>query len=388
MEYNVEVVEGVSPHRVVPIRFARAVYGEADGSAPDLDDRGFIPDRFCSAHGPVIGVIPGREVRVRVIRDRIDAAAPLFVSVDDPIVEITHPGPGEALDSERAADGVYFRGSRNVTRTKMTMLKVRYGSPQGPVLAELAIRIYPLLTIPVAAHAVTIGGVEPAIDRQDFQGLLDRMNRFYSQAGIRFVLRSWQRDTTSMKFFAPGRIVIAFDPQGAMTNPPGLRELLAVLSACPRASALNVHVIRYPVVLQGTGFMTGIGAREGFFQAGHAPGVIFAPEGDVYGDAHVLAHEAGHVLRLEHYALAQLKQMREDLWAHRNLLYLMTRLHSEDSEISGSHECHSTPARRQTGYGGDYPGGLLGTKVFRHIRQANQISVLRRAVLSRTWAPK
>ena len=55
---NPQLNSKLTPHRIVPIRFARAVENFSDDTAPDPDDHGFtIPAQFCTAHGPVVGLM-------------------------------------------------------------------------------------------------------------------------------------------------------------------------------------------------------------------------------------------------------------------------------------------------------------------------------------------
>lgn len=55
---NPQLNSKLTPHRIVPVRFARAVDGFSDDTAPDLDDHGFtLPAQFCTANGPVVGLL-------------------------------------------------------------------------------------------------------------------------------------------------------------------------------------------------------------------------------------------------------------------------------------------------------------------------------------------
>src|SRR5579863_5747309 len=98
---NPQLHPKLTPHRIVPIRFARAVTDVfADDTAPDLDDHGFtLPAQFCTAHGPVVGLMgpaagqaTGPEVRIKVIRDRVSDTTKLFPTIDDAsVAKITFP---------------------------------------------------------------------------------------------------------------------------------------------------------------------------------------------------------------------------------------------------------------------------------------------------------
>src|SRR4051794_30396602 len=86
-DLDIQVLAGfpidVEPHRIVPVRFARAVRGLALADAPDIDDHGYTTCPGGPARGPSVGLRPGRTIRVKVVRDRISDAAALFPSIDD-----------------------------------------------------------------------------------------------------------------------------------------------------------------------------------------------------------------------------------------------------------------------------------------------------------------
>jgi hypothetical protein len=105
---NPQLNSALTPHRVVPIRFARAVDGFADDTAPDLDDHGFtIPSQFCTALGPVVGLMgpasgqsTGPVVRIKVIRDRLSPDTKLFPTIDSTSVAAIDFPVNDALSSK------------------------------------------------------------------------------------------------------------------------------------------------------------------------------------------------------------------------------------------------------------------------------------------------
>src|SRR5258705_5175680 len=90
---------------IVPVRFDRAVRGAPVLDAPDVDDRGFVlktPDGLnkTDARGAMFGITVGDTVRVKVVREDLDATAPLFVTVapsSNPQVRIVAPAGGGPL---------------------------------------------------------------------------------------------------------------------------------------------------------------------------------------------------------------------------------------------------------------------------------------------------
>jgi hypothetical protein len=393
----------VVPHRIVPIRFARAVTGFADIDAPDLDDRGFvIPQRFCNAHGPVVGVTQDRIVRIKVMRDRIESTVQLFPSIENTaIATLEHPSPGTALNpndaGERRGDCVYFRG----VAEGETKLKIHFGAADGPVLAEMAIQVYRELVVRVAAHAVTINGTPPTTTLANVQEIFRRINRIYAPAGVRFTIPTTLMVETVNGFARAGTVTLTNVPDQQNT------ELQTVLRQNPVANALNAYFFRNYFDTQNTsGGPTGTfnqvlgiafsrndaranppNAATGF--PGCQAGISFRDANDIREAAHTAAHEIGHALRLQHYDNGQGNQTRNDIWAHRNLMHNFVNLVSTSG--SGQVFPNSVP-RTQVGYGSYNDGRImtgqfLGIKRIARLRQSDQVNILRASVRNRTYAP-
>lgn len=409
MAFNIQVTNpqlhpGVVPHRIAPVKFARAVSGFADTDAPDLDDRGFaIPTEFCNAHGPVVGITQGKTVRVRVIRDRVEPATQLFATVDsDAIVSLEHPAPGSALNPNdagtRLGDCLYLHGAATGSTPQETKIKIHYGAVDGPVLAELAIQVYPEIVIRVAAHAVSINGTGPTMNLANAQNIFRRINRIYAPAGVRFTIPTALLPEAVNGYARAGTVTL--------TNVADQRntELQTVLRQGSVAGALNAYFFHhyFDTVSGLQDQVLGIAfsrddananpanAVTGF--PGCQAGITFRDTVDIREAAHTAAHEIGHSLRLQHYDNGQdgtPSNIRNDIWAHRDLMHNFVNLITSST---ANDTFPNSPARAQVGYG-SYSDGrvqageLLGIKKLAKIRQSDQVNILRRAARSRSYAP-
>ena len=413
MAFNIQVTNpqrhpAVVPHRIVPVRFARAVSGFAEADAPDVDDRGFVlPQDFCNAHGPVVGITQGKTVRIRVVRDRIEPATLIFPSVDDAaICAIEHPAPGGALNpndaGERLGDCLYLTGAATGTTPQETKVKLHYGTADGPVLAELAVQVYPELVIRVAAHAVTINGTAPTTSLADVQNIFRRINRIYAPAGVRFTIPTALRPEAVNGYARAGTVTL--------TNVRDDRnvELQTVLRQNPVANALNAYFFGhyFDTVNGQQDQVVGIAfsrdqaranppvAATGF--PGCQAGITVRDTNDLRESAHTAAHEIGHALRLIHYDDGQQQQppassdVRQDIWAHRNLMHNFVDLNPVTFPANNIFP-NSAP-RTEIAYGRYSDGRLmagqmLGIKKIAKLRQSDQVNTLRDAVRNRSYAP-
>ncbi len=404
----------VVPHRIVPLKFARAVTGFADIDAPDIDDRCFaIPQDFCDAHGPVVGITQTKTIRVKVIRDRIEPTTQIFPTVDsDAIAALQHPAPGSALNPNdadgRIGDCIYLTGTATGSSPQATKVKLHFGSVDGPVLAELAVQVYPEIVIRVAAHAVTINGTASSMTLANVQNVFRRINRIYAPAGVRFTIPSQLRPETVNGYARAGTVTL--------TNVADQRntELQTILRQGSVAGALNAYFFHHYFDTQNTSGgaagtqdqVLGIAfsrddananpanAVTGF--PGCQAGITFRDTTDIREAAHTAAHEIGHALRLQHYDNGQQNNpptnsnVRQDIWAHRDLMHNFVDLGTATFPANNSFP--NSVARAQVGYG-RYTDGrlmagqLLGIKKLARIRQGDQVNTLRRAARSRSYAP-
>jgi|GEM_PF-1133812 len=400
--------------RLTVVRFARAVTGFSDAAAPDLDDHGFTPaPAGGTALGPTVGVIKGRTIRVRLVRDRISDVGRLFAtSDDDSIASIEYPAAGTALetaDVPAAADGsapgrkgdcIYIHGASTASTTAETKVKVRFGAADGPVLAELQVRVYPLLWIRVQAHAVAINGTAAATTIAQVRTLFERANRIYAQAGIQFAVQPTLQAEVVAGFARAGTVTLT------AVNDARNVELQTVLNQRPAAGMLNAYFFpHYFDTVSGQRDETlGIAFSHRQqtanppvpgFPGCHAGVTVNEASADMALRAHTVAHEIGHALTLEHYdngngTSGAATDMRQDLWAHRCLMHNMVDLWTNPAPATQHYK--SSAARIDVGYGtyadGTVSAGeLLMTRRRPRIFQSEQIRLVRAAVLARTFAP-
>lgn len=401
--------EAITPHRVVPVRFARAVDGFSDLAAPDLDDHGFVlPTNFCQARGPVVGVMQSSEIRIKAMRDRVENAAQLFATTDDATVaSVEFPAAGTALNTAdlpgppaRPADCVFVKGQGTGAADRETKIKIRFGAADGPVLAETAVRVYQKITINVQAHSVSINGVGPTTNFATIQGLFERVNRIYAQAGVEFVLQGALMNEAVVGFARAGTVTLTAVADQQNT------ELQTVLRQNAAAGMLNAYLIPHYFdtvsgladQVLGIAFSTDDvngnppNAATGF--PGCQAGITYRDSPDPIEASHTIAHEIGHSLQLQHYALGNgsnnsANDQREDIWAHRCLMYNIVGL------VPGTpagNRFRSSAARIEVGYGDlasgiPCTGQLLTTKERQGLQQSSQVDVLRQAARAGTCFP-
>ncbi|HXI52637.1 MAG TPA: zinc-dependent metalloprotease family protein [Candidatus Saccharimonadales bacterium] len=393
----------VDTFRIVPARFARAVRGFSQIAAPDVDDHGFTPaSPFGQAHGPAVGVLRNRTIRVRVVRDRLETTAPIFATSDDPsIASIEFPPDGQALnpadipasgtDPARAGDCVFIRGDSAASNTAETKVKIRHGSNTGPVLAELAVLVYPILLIRVQAHEVVIRGTGPAgFSLANVQRLFDRVNDIYAQAGIQFrvngtLLTENLVNAGGTPFATAGFVTLT------ATRDDQNMELQTVLNTRPVANSLNAYFVpgyrdiaRVPPEINGT---LGIAFSRNAANAsppnagtgfpGCEAGITVLLSGNTNTVAHTAAHEIGHSLTLEHYNNKNPPGPGDShIWGTRCLMHNFVSVGGFD-----------------IGYGattvgtGVSAGQLLMIKKRAKIFQSDQVNVMRRAFLNNQHRP-
>jgi hypothetical protein len=377
----------VPPHLVTPIRFARAVTGvSADSSAPDIDDHGFTTCPGGPMHGPSVGVVQGRTIRVKIMRDRIATDAPLVATMgDESIAQTEFPEAGDPLvpsdtpatgtDPPRPADCVFIRGLK---AEQTTTLFVHHGRAGGPVLAQLSIRVLSELVVPVAGHLVRINGGQ-IHTQADVRETIPLASAVYAQAGIRFELVEpiTQDDVTG--FRDAGEVNLNTD------------ELDRVRALSLNSNALNMYFIDRFNNTPRLGPM-GIGNQVRFAPTSQTA-LVLAFVSVKSWRSYLLSHELGHVLGLDHYGLGQrdTHNVREDIWAHRSVMYNSDSLFPDPEDVNGN--AAKAQARIEVGYPViDGPMGIPGTHISNKLRAAqipesDQIDRVRRSVLRKEFLP-
>lgn len=139
-------------HRLVLVRFQRATTGQPNATKPDVDDRGFA----ATEHGPVVGLVQGNNITVRLTREHLDKAAALFVtSSDKSTFTVASPASGAlpgTVDMDIQINGVKGGAGSPV----LAKLEVRFGSATGPIIHQLTVWVFQPLTVALTPHMVTI----------------------------------------------------------------------------------------------------------------------------------------------------------------------------------------------------------------------------------------
>lgn len=313
--------------RIVTVRFERGMTGEPDSEYPDIDDRGHstaVPavNGLASSgvvRGPVVGLMQDQQVKLRLVRERIDNSATLFLtSDDDSVVTVESPAAGAALQSAQRViielKGKTFSGSQ----PKRAKVQVRFSALTGPILHELTVYVFPTLTINVVPHLVTIhdsggsGGSAPSVNVSD---VMDQVKAIWACCGVSFNVGATQRWSVNL---SSANLVRGLGTTVADVN--------GVIAGNWQANATNVYFVKRIDGACGYGFSKSAHAGFGVSQ----PSVFLGEVCDAsdprttYWWANDLAHEFGHFFSLWH-PTDNPTPTREDLWCMRFLMHNFNR---------------------------------------------------------------
>lgn len=395
-DLDIQILAGfpldLKPHRVVPVRFARAVDGFADLNAPDIDDHGYTICPGGPTQGPSVGVTSGALIRVKVMRDRMADDAALFVTIDNAAVAaIEFPAAGAPLPTSdvpidilapvsdtnqvRPADCFFLRGGTSNGASQTATLSVHFGTASGPVIAKLAVFQHPLLVVPMQLHSVTINGFAPRISNTGVSQIVIEANKILAQAGIRLQPLSTIIPESVTGFNLPGIVEVARNEDDRLFN----------LNTQP--NVLNAYFFR-------NFFDTTVGlANAPRFNAASKTGFLFATEFhnggimDFQFVGHTMAHELCHVLGLEHFGNGQQGPpltIREDIWAHRCVMFNRVVLEADRP--------NSSLARVEVGYGRRANGSIRTGSLLMHkqrsgIPLSGEVTTIRSGVAARLFLP-
>jgi len=398
--------------RIVPVRFARAPdannpsvsSGPYDPNAPEPDDRGFLPHTTGGAVLPVglneaTALAARPETRVRLIREDIEDAGALFVTLESATaVAITVPTPGTALPNTRE-----MMVKLRAVASGKTHLEVRFGSTTGPIIHRLQVVVHPLIDVRVAGHVPTINGVpfiNPATltpfpaqsTRTDasIRALVDTANVIYFPYGIRFVLDA---------LIDRVGVLNNFKHQGMVDDES--TEFNRTTSLNRVQNTVNAYFV--PQIADGTVLPNGtvrnpINRTIGVATSAKTNPINFGLfVSDIAASGQVIAHELGHLLNIVNDPTNEFlhintktdpaipgtgRVVRDDIVTRRRLMYAFTSLRRDTTPPT-------RPYRDDVGYGDRTVGGVLTIKQLDNDKTDQEVKDVRKtaAGLSRPPGP-
>ncbi len=307
---------------IVPVRVDRAIRGAPQLDAPDVDDRGWVNNRAAGlnvddARGALFGTTVGDLVRLRVVREDLDADVDLFVTATGNQVAVERPTGGGPL----AADGIFFVRSRADTTTG-SKIQVRLGSASGSVICEADAHVFTPSTVFITPHVCTIHSESAAdvaaghgtgqaptvngnlLDDAQITSLFDTIVRpIWRPAGVEFTIGAVQQEVfTGDDGFTVDDVALQ-----------GTNQIRTVFARNRQAGTCNIYFLhttdqflglglnfeaRTVLGANNSGIMVGVnGARRanGVFRARASTGADL-----VHELGNDVAHEIGHFLNLAH----------------------------------------------------------------------------------------
>ncbi len=297
--------------KLVPVAFVRAGTGNPTLSQPAVDDRGYTG----TEHGPLVGVLQGNTVTVRLQRLYLDASADIYVTSDDPVSAAIVTPSGGKLAAGAEAD-FEIKGLLGGT-PKEVKIFARFGSATGPIVGRMMAWVFTQLTMQITPHVAAIASATGAAVASSVvvANVMNLVKAIWRPCGIDFVISATVNDAYT--FANPGHVT--WDA-----------EVNSLLGHSFAAASVNAHFVHCIDIPTSPGVL-GLGLSRAFATAHGlpAPGIILGDTNldgsnrtaDAMWIANDLAHEIGHFLQLEHPEMLQPPNERKDSWSRRMLMH-------------------------------------------------------------------
>lgn len=328
--------------RLVPVRFSRladpanvaSISGPPRADSPDMDDRGY--DR--RGHEPIVGMIEATQIKVRLSRENIENAVPIFAaSSDTAIITVATAGVGAQLPNTEHAWIQITALADSGGNPATAKVEIRHGAADGPVISELTVHVFEPLTVDVTPHVVTISraavaatpavGTTPAVAATPavagaapgavVADIMAMVSTIWKPCGVTINIQPIENDAVN---FATANIV---------SDDPFPGEVNTLLGTNWVADTINVYIVKQI----GTATTLGYGISRASTRTFGLdnPGIVLA-ETDAGGTvrdtqywANDLAHEIGHFFRLWHPGNREGANVWQDTWSRRMLMHNFNR---------------------------------------------------------------
>lgn len=333
---------------ICPLRFTRAVNGPPVIDAPDVDDRGFAmgarPGTWGNspARGAMVSIAEGDTVRVKLLREDIDATAPLFLTTTDAAcATVAAPVGGGPLP----ADGIFqIHGVRDWA-SRPVSIQVRLGNVAGPIIGEIEPHIFQMRRLRVFAHLVTINGTATARTAASLVPSFQTINTIWRPLGIEFTYDPAQtRGEVNNGFQVAGQMTTSMGTgtAGHTNTAQDWREFSTIINTRPVANHINLYFVQAANEVFGLTFDNQVARPNGY-------GIVCADN----ATDNSIAHEIVHFLDNPNHAQDRVAPgaAHQDMWARRRIMW-------SPSPFTATGIAH----RDNLGYGANIRGAFLTVK--------------------------
>ncbi|MAK92059.1 MAG: hypothetical protein CMI13_12595 [Oleibacter sp.] len=346
------------------MRFQRAIEGLPDSRYPEIDERGFnhsVPaingqPASSPVRGNAVSIAHNHTVEIQMVRENIADNATLYAtSSDDSIFTVETPEQGKPCATGKKVNLTLNTQFVLGTQPAVAQLEIRYGKPDGPVIACLLVYVMPMLVVNIQPHLVAINdaskpGTAPLIQLDSIAPLVQAI---------------WYNAGVSLNF-AKAKMVTF---QGSKADYLEFAEVNAVLNTHWQSGHINVYVVQELEDALGYGFSVddykgyGIAHPSVFLGLNDSSSGIQRTNDNLYC-ANDIAHEIGHFFTLRHPSDGPKDNhtwQRFDSWSMRLLMHNWNTTWRDPADTA--HNGADWPEFNQFGYGNSPHGPYRGAAI-------------------------